>query len=88
MSTSFKEKEANAKSATKVEEAYGPLSFIPGMKSEDKKAKDKAKNAEYNSMDFKKLLKNEKVANSVEYPFSNVHIEDAMFLVINDCKDD
>ena len=48
-------------------------------KPEEKKKKEKEKVAEvaYKApFDFKTLLKNEKLANSVEYPFSNVHIED------------
>jgi hypothetical protein len=43
--------------------------------------KEQSPDEKYEALDMKRLLRNEKLLNSQEFPFSNVHVEDQLFLV-------
>lgn len=40
-----------------------------------------SKEVKYKAFDFKNQLRNEKLASSVEFPFTNTHIEDSVFVI-------
>jgi hypothetical protein len=49
------------------------------QEKKDKEKKDK-KN-EYKSTDIERLLREEKLANQKEFPFTKVHVEDSLFIL-------